>query len=260
VTDEGAAGIVAVLGVLNLKLVTSGRFVDYVRPRMGPPLMGAAMVLVAAGASGLFGLVPSRRRRRANATPPLPLERRVGPAASAVERAGLAVVIPIVLLATVPVAPLGAFAAGLRSGSGRAPPSPSLFAPLARPVRGAVELSVSDFVSRALYDPGASLRGVTVRLVGFAAPDPRAPTGSFDLVRFAIYCCAADAIALRVRVHLPRSLGRPPGVDTWLEVTGLWHQAPPIAPGAFDPSILPVLDARSIHAIAVPANPYDATV
>jgi uncharacterized repeat protein (TIGR03943 family) len=248
VTEEVAAGLVAVLGVLILRLTTSGRFVDYVRPRMGPLLVGTALVLIAAGAAGAMGLIRSKGGAfRRHAAPSIPL----------VGRAGLLLVIPIVLLATVPAVPLGAFAAELRVSAGRSLPSSSFFPPMAPPVHGAVDLTVSDFISRALYDPGASLRGRIVRLVGFAAPD-RDVAGTFDLVRFAIYCCAADAIPLRVRMVGPP--GRAPAADTWIEVTGEWRPEPPRAPGPFDPNVLSVVDVRSWRLIDVPANPYDSTV
>jgi uncharacterized repeat protein (TIGR03943 family) len=248
-TEEAAAGVVAVLGVLILRLTTSGRFVDYVRPRMGPLLTGAAVVLMVAGALRFVGLLRSRRGTSEGTG-----ERSTSP----VGRAGLLLIIPIVLLATVPVAPLGAFAAGLRATTGRSPPASSFFAPMAPPVRGAVALTVSDFISRALYDPGASLRGVTVLMIGFAAPDPDGAAGTFDLVRFAIYCCAADAIPLRIRIA--GATGPAPAADTWIEVTGRWRPAPPLAPGAFDPKVLPVLDLRSMRVIEAPANPYDSSV
>ena len=248
-TDEVAAGLVAVLGVLILRLTTSGRFVDYVRPRMGPLLAATALVLVVAGAMCVIGQLRSRRGIS---------EGPGGRSTSPVGRAGLLLIIPIVLLATVPVAPLGAFAAGLRESSGRSPPTSSFFAPMASPVHGAVDLTVSDFISRALYDPGASLRGRIVRLVGFAAPDHEGVAGTFDLVRFAIYCCAADAIPLRVRIAGPP--GGVPAADTWIEVIGEWRPEPPRAPGAFDPNVLPVLDVRSSRVIDAPANPYDSTV
>src|SRR5439155_453619 len=74
----------------------------------------------------------------------------------------------IILLAAVPPAPLGAFAAALRAQSGRAPPVRSFFPPFSAATNRAVAMSLSDFVSRALYDSGGSLRRVTVRLVGFA--------------------------------------------------------------------------------------------
>lgn len=248
-TNEVAAGLAAVLGVLILRLTTSGRFVDYVRPRMGPLLVGTALVLMAAGAAGAVGHI---RSKGGAATRP------AGRSIPLVGRAGLLLVIPIVLLATVPAMPLGAFAAGLRASAGRSPPSSSFFPPMASPVHGAVDLTVSDFISRALYDPGASLRGRTVRLIGFVAPDHDGVAGTFDLVRFAIYCCAADAIPLRVRIA--GASGGVPAADTWIEVTGEWRPEPPRAPGAFDPNVLPTLDVRSSRVIDPPVNPYDSTV
>ena len=239
-SDE-AAGLLAALGALILKLVTSGRFVDYVRPRMGVLLLAAAAVLLIGGSVGLISVATGGVRPR-------------------IGRTGLALAIPVVLLSVVPPMPLGAFAAALRADAGRPPRPPSLFPALPLQTGGAVELSLSDFVSRALYDANASLRGMTVRLVGFAAPDPRGPDGSYDLVRFVISCCAADALALRVRILDPLGVGgRAPPADTWMEVTGTWRWQPPVAPGAFARATIPALELSSVRPIAEPANPYDGS-
>ncbi len=252
-SDEVAAGFVTVLGALLLKLVLTGRFVDYVRPRMGPMLLGAAAVLLCAAAAAFVRLIAgSGRSGSAHASDGEDAYHVAG-------RAGLFLAIPLVLIAVVPPAPLGAFAAGLGANAGRAPPRSSFFPALPRADGGAVTLSMSDFVSRAIYDPDASLRGVTVRLIGFAAPDRAHGTdGAFDLVRFAMTCCAADAIALRVRILGAR--GPTPAANAWIEVLGTWRLAPARPPGAFDPTVLPELDVTSMRSIPQPADPYDASV
>jgi hypothetical protein len=89
------------------------------------------------------------------------------------------------------------------------------FQPLAAPVRGAVPMSMAEFVTRAVRDPDQSLAGVRVRLVGFVAPGDGA---GYRLTRFVIFCCAADAEALqaggagpgRARTATPRPQGPGP--------------------------------------------------
>jgi uncharacterized repeat protein (TIGR03943 family) len=246
-SDEARVGIAGALGALVAKLVMSGRYLDYLRGRMAVPLAAtAAVLLVSAGLAALLST-----GGRAGVHPH-------GDRATAV---GALLAIPIVLLATVSPAPLGAFAASRQSAEWRAPPPRTLMPPLPRAVDGAVSLSIADFTSRALYDPAASLKGVRVRLVGFVLPDRTASAGTYLLVRFAIVCCAADALAMRVRVHPAAGPSRAaPPQGRWIEVTGTWRPAPPLPPGPFDPSTLPTLDVITVRAIPQPADPYDGSV
>jgi len=166
----------------------------------------------------------------------------------------LMLLVPIVLMAVTPPAPLGAAAAEMRSRSSMAPTT-SVFPPLPQPVMGAVPLTVSDFVGRALYDVDGSLRGIRVRLVGLVASDPGAPPDGFRLVRFAMFCCAADAIPMRIHVRGARSRYFP--VDSWVEVIGAWRPTPPGPAGTFDPSMMPTLDAVGVRSVPEPSDPYD---
>ncbi|MGY1750347.1 TIGR03943 family putative permease subunit [Modestobacter sp. SYSU DS0511] len=96
-------------------------------------------------------------------------------------------------------------------------------------------------------DP-AALAERRVRLVGFVVPrDDGGPgDGTWDIARFSIACCAADAAALRVQV-LDASSGL--SADQWVEVVGT---AVPREPGG-----PPVLRAASVEPIAAPAEPYE---
>jgi uncharacterized repeat protein (TIGR03943 family) len=79
---------------------------------------------------------------------------------------------------------------------------------------GPARLSMYDFLRRALDDSGQTLRGHDVVLTGFVS-DINGHT--FVLNRLVIFCCAADAIPIRVRVHAD---GPAPADGAWLEVTG----------------------------------------
>ncbi|MEW1912981.1 TIGR03943 family protein [Kitasatospora sp. NPDC085895] len=117
------------------------------------------------------------------------------------------------------------------------------FSPL--PDRTVVDLTLSDFTSRATWDETGTLAGRTVRLTGFAAPGTN---GSWQLSRVVISCCAADARVVKVEVH-----GIPaPTADTWVTVTGIWRPSPgrPV----------PALDATALTAIPAPRNPYRDTI
>jgi len=67
-----------------------------------------------------------------------------------------------------------------------------------------------DFAAQAGIRPG-----VRVRLLGFVVGSKDVPSGTFELARFYIACCIADAEAVGVPVG-----GRGYKPNTWLEVTG----------------------------------------
>jgi uncharacterized repeat protein (TIGR03943 family) len=250
VIAEVRTSVVAAFGALLLKLVTTGGYRAYVRPRMGPLLLLAGTALVGVAAGAWLATI-----RPGGASEPA----RPGPAHGRGHRSRLESLLlaPIVLLAVMPPAALGAAAASMRGATTRGP-STSLFPPLPKAVAGAVPLTVSDFVGRALYDAGGSLAGVPVRLVGVVAPDPGAPFGGFELVRFAMFCCAADAIPVRLHVVVRVAARSPPATDAWVEVAGTWRRAPVRPPGRFDPdTMIPTLDATSVRVVPEPADPYD---
>jgi uncharacterized repeat protein (TIGR03943 family) len=127
------------------------------------------------------------------------------------------------------------------------------FDPLAAPVRGAVPMSMAEFVTRAVRDPGRSLTGVRVRLVGFVAP---AEDGDgYRLTRFVIFCCAADAEALQAVV---RGDPAPRARDQWLEVEGTWLPRPAAVDDPTPPP--PVLQADLVRPVAPPQPPYEYSV
>jgi uncharacterized repeat protein (TIGR03943 family) len=135
-------------------------------------------------------------------------------------RVGWLLLVPVLVVILVQPTALGSYAASSRSvvpGGGHQ----GGFQPLAAPVRGAVPMSMAEFVTRAVRDPAQSLAGVRVRLTGFVAPNPG---GGYRLTRFVIFCCAADAEALQADVRGDRT---PRARDQWLEVEGTWLPRPP---------------------------------
>ena len=127
------------------------------------------------------------------------------------------------------------------------------YRPLAAPVRGAVPMSMAEFVTRAVRDPGQSLTGVRVRLTGFVAPAEDAD--GYRLTRFVIFCCAADAEALQAVVHGDPALR---ARDQWLEVEGTWLPRPATLDDPTPPP--PVLQADLVRPVAPPRPPYEYSV
>lgn len=74
-------------------------------------------------------------------------------------------------------------------------------------------------------EPGeAGRRAVTpgdrVRIVGFVSALPDEAGGAFELSRFYINCCVADAIPISIPVDPAAVAAGPGALDEWVEVTG----------------------------------------
>jgi uncharacterized repeat protein (TIGR03943 family) len=235
--EEAQAGLIFALGAVALRLGLTDAHLAYIQPSMGPALALAGAVLVVLG--GVILLRPGRART----TGPAPHHGH-GHGHGVGSRVGWLLVAPILAIAVVAPSPLGAFAANRAPTT--VPPATRSFGPLPDPRAGAVELPLTEFVGRARQ--GDSLRGVPVRLVGFATTDYRG--SGFLLTRFVVSCCAADARPVRVAV---RSADSPsPTPDTWLEVTGTWR--PEIrSPEDARP---PTLDMTSLRIVTPPDNRY----
>lgn len=231
--------LVVVIGATAVWVWASGAALNYIRPSLTPYLLASGVVLV------LLGLLPPGGLL---GRPAEGAERRHGGAA----RVAWLLLAPALVVVLVQPAALGSHAVSSRTavpgGSG------DTYPPLAPPVRGAVPMTMAEFITRGLRDRNRSLEGVRVRLVGFVAPQ-RGGDG-YRLTRFVIFCCAADAEALQVVV---RGDPTPRAGDQWLEVEGHW-QARPVA-AADDPSpVPPVLVADAVRPVAQPRHPYEYSI
>ena len=237
-TDEQTRGLLlVVLGATAVWLWWSGDALNYVRPGLAPYLLASGVVVV------LLGLLP-----------PLGLlgDQLVGHAGGHRHRArvGWLLLVPVLVVMLVQPTALGSYAVSSRS---TVPGGDGGFEPLAAPVRGAVPMSMAEFVTRAVRDPDQSLAGVRVRLTGFVAPNPG---GGYRLTRFVIFCCAADAEALQADV---RGDPTPRARDQWLEVEGTWLPRPAAAED--DPSPPPpALHVDTVRPVAPARPPYEYTV
>jgi uncharacterized repeat protein (TIGR03943 family) len=243
VSDEQTRSLLlVVLGATAVWLWWSGQALNYVRPGLVTWLGVGGVVVV------LLGLLP-----------PLGLlgkETAAGQTSGHHQhrgRVGWLLLVPVLVVMLVQPAALGSYAVSGRSavpGGGDGG-----FDPLAAPVRGAVPMSMAEFVTRAVRDPGQSLAGVRVRLVGFVAPS-EGKEGGYRLTRFVIFCCAADAEALQAVV---RGDSTPRARDQWLEVEGTWLPRPVAAED--DPSPPPpALQVASVRPIAPARPPYEYSV
>ena len=148
------------------------------------------------------------------------------------------IAVPVVLLLSLPPATLGSYAVDRRTTSAGIGAS-------ARIVSGPLDM-VDVAAARSVRSAAAALRaraGEQVTMEGFVTLDA-GRADRFQLTRFVITCCVADATISYVTV-----VDAPPGRfsdDDWVRVTGT------IYPLGAD--IL--VDASTVEAIPTPADPY----
>jgi uncharacterized repeat protein (TIGR03943 family) len=151
------------------------------------------------------------------------------------------IVLPVIVLLILPPATLGVYAVDRRGGF-----SSSGIGASARIVTGPIDL-VDVAAAQSVDDAMADLReraGERVVLEGFVSRNPGTPVDEFDLTRFVITCCVADATIAQVRV-----VGAPPADranDTWVRVTGRVY---PVGGEV-------LIAASRVEPIPRPANPY----
>lgn len=153
-------------------------------------------------------------------------------------------VVPALALLLFPPPALGSYSAereSARQGAEGIGTFPAL------PAGDPVDLTLGEFSSRAMYDSGRTMKGRTIRMVGFVTRDD---SGTWYLTRLQITCCAADARPDKVEI---RGADAPP-VDNWVSVTGTW--VPKGGLGS-DEAWPPVLAASDVRNIEQPENPYE---
>jgi uncharacterized repeat protein (TIGR03943 family) len=147
-------------------------------------------------------------------------------------------VLPVVLLLTLPPVTLDSFAVARRSDAAGIGSS-------ARVVSGPIDL-VDVAAARAVTDADAALKaraGERVTIEGFVTEEP-GEADRFQLTRFVITCCVADATIVQVRV-----VNVTPGAiqpNDWVEVKG---QLYPLGRTM-------LVNADSVSVVPRPARPY----
>lgn len=231
-TAAGSA-ITMLVGTVLLRLTVTGTYRRYVRVGLGPWLTVAGVAVVVLGAVALFYAL----RRSRSGEPAGGGDHDHGEGVGV----GWLLLAPIAVLLLVAPPTLGSY--GVNRGaavdvrSGRA-----VFDPLPAG-SSAVPMTLLEYGQRAFDRRGSSLTGSTVQLTGFIS---RVDPDGFQLARYQIACCAADAVPAVVLVH--GVAGRPPRRDSWVKVTGSYLRGP---------GQLPRLAATSVVPIPVPNEPYE---
>lgn len=159
----------------------------------------------------------------------------------------LAVMLPILVILVVPKPSLGALAASKKGSGGIISATAGIQPPTSRIPGGELSLEEIEYASQSSEYAAAVgiIEGVSVKLVGFVTHPKKSATGTFALTRFAIFCCAADAVPYTVRVTPP------PGTpdfedDKWLEIKGTLAKD---NDGFY-------VEASEIDSISEPSSPY----
>jgi uncharacterized repeat protein (TIGR03943 family) len=191
-------GVLGLWAVFFLVLWASGTAGRYLGPRTQWIVPFGAVVLALATIAYGYGYLRARRS---------------GPSLTLREAASLfALLVPLAAVSLVPHAALGSYAASRKGGISFAFVRPH--APAKPSEASFLDIRIADgdrdFAAQAGIRPG-----VRVRLLGFVVGSKDVPSGTFELARFYIACCIADAEAVGVPVG-----GRGYKPNTWVEVTG----------------------------------------
>lgn len=253
----------SVFGGALLGVVSTGRYTSYVKPGFGWLLTVAAILLIIVSTIAFGNLINDGRRNTENGETRFspgssePSKLRTGDEGSADHHHGRAwwlLLLPVVVMLFIEPPALGAAAAQERSNC---VPPPSAAASEAgqrrvasEPLDGSapIQMTMQEFVVRSLHDAAYSTVNNDIQLIAFIAEPPCGSTG-YDLVRWRITCCAADAFALRIHVNTAAPLP----VDTWVQATVRAVQDTGDADGSAEVEAL----VRNLAVIAQPDNPYE---
>lgn len=224
--------LLVLLGGALLKISLTGSYLRYVKPSLQPWLIAAGLVMVALAVVAIVRDI------------------RAGHAVDQHEhgtRSPWMLLLPVLAIFLVAPPALGSDSVTRdRAAAAPAAPSQARFPPL--PPGEAPVLSMSEFLTRVVWDDSGALNNRDVRLRGFVVhPTPE----TTQLVRMRISCCAADATPVKVDLASPRAENLP--ADTWIEITG--RLRPGTATEAND--YVPTVDPLAITRIPAPPDTYE---
>jgi uncharacterized repeat protein (TIGR03943 family) len=248
VTRDVGGVLLVLVGGAVLRISVGDVYLRYVKESLRPWLLASGAILVLLG---LLTLLDVWRASRAEAKDHSgdghdgPDDGHGHDHDHAAPRAAWLLLLPVLAIFLVAPPALGAYSAERETAVVTAPADDSGVEPL--PPGDPVELLLSDYASRAIWDDGRSLAGRTVALTGFVSA---APDGGWYLTRLSLSCCAADAIATKITV---KDAPYAPPSNTWVTVTGEWVPGG----GTQSETAIPWVKAREMAEVPVPKNPYE---
>lgn len=237
------AVILILVGGAILRISIGDTFLNYVKDVMKPWLILSGAVLVVLGVLALIDVLRRGRGDDERTPHDEPHEHDDGHGHAHGPRAAWLLLLPVLAIFLIAPPALGAYAAA-RDTTNAVQPREATAPPL--PPGDPVEVSVSAYVGRAVWDEGRTLEGRTVQMTGFVTPNP---DGGWWLTRLALACCAADAIASKVQVLDAPDLP----ANTWVTVTGSWVPGG----GIKSDTAIPLLQVADLVEVPQPKNPYE---
>jgi uncharacterized repeat protein (TIGR03943 family) len=151
-------------------------------------------------------------------------------------------VLPAVVISSLPPATLGSFAAARRSGA----PNGAYVSLSERDIsEGDLSLvDIFELTYNGQLERLSTRAGETSSFTGFVTKNPGDAAGEFRLNRFMISCCPGDAVHIQLRI-----VGAPPGrvqTDDWVRVTGRIY---PVGEEV-------IVDTTKLERVARPQHPY----
>lgn len=245
---EVQAIVLFLVGGALLRISLSDIYLNYVKESMRPWLIASGIVLVLLGLIALIdilrhALTPHDDLHDIDEPDPHDPVDESGHSHSHGPRSAWLLLLPVFAIFLIAPPALGAYAAARDTTNGTKPQT--AHAP-ALPAGDPVTISVSDYVSRAVWDDGITLADRNVQMTGFVTPNPE---GGWWLTRLAISCCAADAITSKIQVLNTPDLP----ANTWVTVTGHWVPGG----GTKSDTAIPIVDVSSVEQVPAPENPYE---
>jgi uncharacterized repeat protein (TIGR03943 family) len=226
-----------VAGAAVIRASLTGEYLRYVKAGLRPYLIVTGVVLIVTAITTIwYHLRQARAAKRTNRSAHAHREPWI---------AWLLVLPVLALIVVVPPA-LGSYAA---DRAGTVLLRPPFFADL--PAGDPVQLSISDYATRAVYDQGHSLANRRVMITGFITVEGR---DTPVLTRMVLNCCAADAQPVKVGLSGKVPSGLRP--DIWFEVVGTYtgKQIKDDVNG----QPIPFIDVSQARPVPVPAFPYES--
>ncbi|MFI5493998.1 TIGR03943 family putative permease subunit [Actinoplanes sp. NPDC051859] len=233
---QAQAVIMLLFGGAILKASLGDLYLRYVKAGLQPFLIGAGLLLVAAGAMTLWYELRPR---------PAPEDEH---GHHHEPRVGWLLILPVLGLLLVAPPALGSYAAGQAGSVLSAQTSDSDYPALE--AGDPVDVGLLDYASRAVFDEGRSLTGRTVRLTGFVAAGP---DGEPMLARMVMSCCAADGRPIKVGLAGDGPTGLAP--DTWVQVVGGYTER--VGKDPVNGAVVPYLQVQSWQEITAPKQQYE---
>ena len=237
--------VLILVGGAVLRITIGDTFLNYVKEGMRPWLLLSGGTLVVLGVLALIDVIRKGRAADDEATPhDEPHEHDDGHGHGAGgPRAAWLLLLPVLAIFLIAPPALGAYAAA-RDTANAAPTSEAKAPPL--PPGDPAPVTVAEYVGRAVWDDGLTLVDRTVEMTGFVTPDPE---GGWWITRMAVACCAADAIASKVKVLEAPDLP----ANTWVTITGRWVPGG----GTKTDTAIPLIEVIDLVEVPQPKNPYE---